>query len=341
MTQFVPLPRIRRFSGAEKSAILFLCLGEERGGMLMQQLEESEIRKITRAISTMGEVQSELVEEIMDEFGVKLTDYGGIIGSIRTARTLLGSFLPEDRVEKILAEIEEKNATGDLWDDLSKLDEKVLAQFLRKERDQTVAAILSRLDPEATAKILPLLGRERSVLIVERILAMEELPKESVRTLEESLRREILAKVGQDADAATEKRLVSVFNKIDRDLFQEISKVLEKSSPDRLKSIKQKMFVFDDFVRLEVTHLTKVMREVSGTTLPYALRGAQKEVREHFLACLPARSRDMLQDEMNSMGPLKAKDVHKAQSELVDAALKLSRDGEITLHDSAEEEEMI
>lgn len=341
MTQFPPLPRIRRFTGAEKSAVLFLCLGEERGGMLMQSLEENEIRKITRAISTMGEVQSDRVEEIMDEFGVKLSDYGVIVGSIRTARSLLGSFLPEERVEQILAEIEEKKATGDLWGDLSNLDEKVLAQFLRKEQDQTVAAILSRLDPDASARVLPLLGRERSVHVVERILNMEELPSETVRTLEDSLRREILSKVGQDADAETERRLVSVFNKIDKDLFNEIERALEKKSPERLKSIKQKMFVFDDFIRLDTTQLAKVMREVSGTTMPYALRGAGKDVREHFLNCLPARSRDMLQEEMNAMGPLKARDVKQAQSELVDIGMRLSREGEISLEEADTEEEMI
>ena len=340
MTQFVPLPRIRRFTGAEKSAILFLCLGEERGGMLMQQLEEAEIRKITRAISTMGEVQSELVEEVMDEFGVKLNDYGGIVGSIQTARVLLGSFLPEDRVNQILAEIEE-NATGNLWADLSKLDEKVLSQYLLKERDQTVAAILSRLDAPATAKILPLLGRERSVQIVERILTMDELPRESVKTLEESLRREILAKVGQDADAEIEKRLVSVFNRIDQELFEEIARSLEQTTPDRLKSIKQKMFVFDDLARLNATDLAKVTREVGGTTLPYALRGAQKETRDHFLTSMPARSRDMLQEEMTALGPLKSKDVKQAQSELVDAALRLSREGEIELRSPDDEEDMI
>jgi len=340
MTHFVPLPRIRRFTGAEKSAILFLCLGEERGGTLMQQLEESEIRKITRAISTMGEVQSELVEEVMDEFGVKLNDYGGIIGSVRTARSLLGSFLPEDRVEEILAEIQD-SATGDLWDDLSKLDEKVLTQFLRKERDQTVAVILSRLDPNATAKVLPLLGRQRSVQIVERILTMEELPKESVRTLEESLRREVLSKVGQDAEAVTEKKLVSVFNKLDRDMFEDIARALEKKTPDRLRAIKQKMFVFDDLVRLDPTQLSKVMREVSGTTLPFALRGARKEVRDHFLNSLPSRSRDMLQEEMTALGPVKSRDAKQAQSDLVEAALRLARDGDITLDDPEDEEDMV
>ncbi len=128
MTQFAPLPRIRRFTGAEKSAIMFLCMGEERGGMLMQQLNEAEIRKITRAISSMGEVQSELVEEVMDEFGIKMSGHGGLFGSVDAARTMLATFLPTERVDKILEEIQDK-ATGNLWVDISKLDEKVLAQL--------------------------------------------------------------------------------------------------------------------------------------------------------------------------------------------------------------------
>lgn len=319
---------------------MFLCLGEERGGTLMQKLEEMEIRKITRAISSMGEVDSTLVEEVMDEFGIKLEDAGGVFGSIKAARTLLSSFLPEDRVEKILAEIEE-NATGDLWGDISKLDEKVISQFLAKERDQTVAAILSRLEPETTAKVLPLLERDRSVQIVERILTMGELPEESVKILEESLRRELLAQFGQDLGSSVEAKLVSVFNKLDRDLFDEISRSLEKTTPDKMRSIKKKMFVFDDLIRLEATQLAKVFREVSGNTLPYALRGASKEIRDHFLNSLPSRSRDMLQEEMTALGPLKAKDVREAQSDMVEAALRLARDGEISLDTADPDEEML
>lgn len=318
---------------------MFLCLGEDRGGKLMQQLEEKEIRKITRAISSMGEVDSTLVEEVMDEFGIKLDDAGGVFGSIKAARTLLSSFLPEDRVEQILSEIE-GNATGDLWGDISMLDEKVISQFLTKERDQTVAAILSKLNPETTAKVLPLLDRERSVKIVERILTMGELPEESVRVLEESLRRELLAQYGQDVSSTVESKLVSIFNKLDRDLFDEIARSLDKTTPEKMQSIKKKMFVFDDLIRLEATQLAKVFREVSGNTLPYALRGASKEIRNHFLNSLPSRSRDMLQEEMTELGPIKAKDVRAAQSDMVEAALRLARDGEISLDTSDPDEEM-
>ena len=339
MNQFSPFRRQTRLSGAEKSAILFLCLGEERGGQLMQQLDVKDIRKITRAISAMGEVPAEVVEEVMREFGEKMSSYGGITGSVEAARGLLKGFLPEERVAEILEEIE-GSSTGDLWGDLSELDDKVLADVLRKEHNQTVAVILSRIRADAAAKVLPLLGQERAVDLVERMVAMEELPGDALRNIEESLRREVLAKAGRNAGAQTEKQLVNVFNKLDSEVFEGLSRELEKKIPEKFRTLKQKMFVFGDLVELKPAPLAKVMREVTGKTLPLALRGAEKEVRDHFLASLPARSRDMLEDEMRAMGPVKTREVKEAQSELVEAAMRLASQGEIELP-TGEDEEMI
>lgn len=339
MNQFSSFRKPTRLNGAEKAAILFLCLGEERGGQLMQKLDATEIRKITRAISAMGEVPADVVEEVMREFGEKMSSYGGITGSVEAARGLLKGFLPEDRVAEILDEIE-GSSTGDLWGDLSELDDKVLADVLRKEHNQTVAVILSRIRADAAAKVLPLLGQERAADLVERMVAMEELPTEALRSIEDSLRREVLAKAGRNAEAETEKQLVSVFNKLDSQVFEGLSRELEKKIPDKFRTIKQKMFVFNDLIELTPAPLAKVMREGTGKTLPLALRGAEKELREHFLAALPARSRDMLEEEMRDMGPVRSRDVKQAQSDLVEAALRLAADGEIELP-TGDDEEMI
>lgn len=337
MNQFASFRRAKRLTGPEKSAILFLCLGEERGGALMQQLDTAEISKITRAISAMGEVQAEVVEEVMREFGQKVSSYGGITGSVEAARGLLKGFLPEDRVAEILDEIE-GSGTGDLWKDLSLLDEKMLADYLRKEHNQTVAVILSRITPDAVAKVLPLLGHDRSVDLVERMVGMEELPSEAIHAIEDSLRREVLAKAGHDAEAEAEKKLVKVFNKLDAKLFEGLSRDLEQKIPEKLRAIKQKMFVFDDLINLKANALARVMREVSGNSLPLALRGAEKDVREHFLSSMPARSRDMLIDEMKAMGPVKSREVKEAQSEMVEIALQLAESGDIELPETDEED---
>ena len=246
-------------------------------------------------------------------------------------------FLPEDRVDEILKEIEGSN-TGDIWKDLSQLDEKMLADHLRKEHNQTVAVILSRVSADMVAKVLPLLGEERAVDLVERMVSMEQLPTEAIRAIEESLRHDVLAKAGQNAEAEAEKQMVKVFNKLDGKLFDTLSRGLEEKMPEKLRSIKQKMFVFDDLVKIQPSALAKVMREVTGNNLPLALRGAEKEVREHFLNSMPARSRDMLVDEMKAMGPVKSRDVKAAQSEMVEVALKLADAGDIELPDGDDED---
>ncbi|MFT6676407.1 MAG: flagellar motor switch protein FliG [Sulfitobacter sp.] len=336
MNQFVPFRKHRRMSGAQKSAILFLCLGEERGGALMQKLDVSEIRQITTAISTMGEVDASIVEEIMMEFDQKVGHIGGVVGSIEAARGLLKEFLPEERVAEILKEID-GNTTDNVWRDLSDLDEKQLVEFLRKEHNQTVAVILSRIRADAAAKVLPLLGADRATDLIERIMEMETLPNDTIQNIENTLRDDVLAKAGRSAEARVEGQLVSIFNKLDEDMFGNLSRELEERQPDQFRAIKQKMFVFDDLMKFKDNTLGKIMREVGGNTLPLALRGAKKEVREHFLASLPSRSRGMLQEEMSSMGPVKSKDVKQAQSQLVEAALRLVADGTIDMPDDGED----
>lgn len=336
MNQFVPLRKHRHMSGAQKSAILFLCLGEERGGAIMQQLDVDEIRQITTAISTMGEVDAGIVEEIIAEFDEKVNHSGSVVGSIDAARGLLKEFLPEDRVAEILQEIDGKKIDN-VWKDLSDLDEKELVAFLQKEHNQTIAVILTRIRPDVAAKVLPLLGAERASDLIERIMGMDKLPIDTIQNIENTLRDDVLAKAGNSAEARIESQLVSIFNKLDEDMLVNLTRNLEERQPAKLLSIKQKMFVFDDLVKFNEMMLGKIMREVSGNTLPMALRGARKEVREHFLASLPSRSRGMLQDEMSSMGPVRSKDVKGAQAQLVESALRLMSEGEVALPESDED----
>lgn len=301
----------------------------------MQQLSESEIRKITDAITSMGEIDSKTVERILEEFGQKLGDGGGLVGSVDSARNLLAQFLPEERVSEILDEISTREVTN-VWAELSELDEKLLVDFLRKEKDQTVAVILSKINPDTAAKILPMLGADRIPELIERVIEMEGLTGESLHMIEETLKRDILSRGSNNAEARMESQLVSIFNKLDEEVFTGLSRELESRVPDQFKSIKQKMFLFDDLAALTDNMLAKVMREVSGNTLPLALRGAKKDVRERFLNAMPSRSRGMLQEEMEAMGPVKTRDVKAAQSLMVETTLRMAAAGDIELPDDDE-----
>jgi flagellar motor switch protein FliG len=117
--------------------------------------------------------------------------------------------------------------------------------------------------------------------------------------------------------------------------------VLEERLPEAFDGIKQKMFTFDDLVKLDGMSLARVMRGVPGSTLPLALRGASPEVRDYFLDVLPGRSRDMLVDEMANMGPVRGRQVREAQSAMVDYAKELAEEEVIRLPTDDEEDDFI
>jgi flagellar motor switch protein FliG len=336
-----PSDKPRRLTGPEKAAILFLCLGEEHGSELMKRLDEFDIHAITRAITGLGTIPQIQVEEVINEFLSSASSGSTVVGSMEMAASMLRGFLPDGRVGEIMGEIQGPLLGRNIWDHFTSLDAQVIAGFIKGEHDQTIAAILTKVKPDTAAKVLPLLGQARMVEVTERMIAIDQVPRHALAQIEETLSQEFLAAASRSAAPDTQQRMADLFNKLDSNLFEEVSHELEQRVPDAFSAIKAKMFTFDDLMRLDLGSLAKVMRTVEGQTLPLALRGAKKEVRDYFLQALPQRSRDMLIEEMNAMGPVRGREVQNAQAQLIDGALELAEEEVIRLPMDDDDDVMI
>ena len=334
-------PTGRKLRGPEKAAILFLCLGEARGSELMKQLDDNDIQKITRAVSGLGVIPAPWVEEVITEFSETVATGAGVVGSLAIAENMLRSFLPPDQVNSILKDIRGPLQERDLWTKLGTMNEAVIGEYLNREHEQTAAVILSKLPTEIAARSLAQLPSERMHTVVERMIRMKAVPAETMRHIEESLQRDLIANSTQQGSTEMQKRMADLFNKLDRDTFEALSQKLEQRMPEDFGTIRQKMFTFDDLLRLDLQSLARVMRALQGNVLPMALRGATTEMRDHFLAALPIRSRDMLLDEMNTMGPVRGREVRAAQTAIVDCARALVAQEVIRMPSAEDEEEFI
>lgn len=331
----------RKLKGPEKAAILFLCLGEKRGSELMQKLDDADIQKITHAVAGLGVVPAPLVEAVMDEFSESIQNGGGIVGTLAIAEDMLRTFLPPEQAAEILREIGGPLKERDLWSRLGGKSETVIANYLSNEHDQTVAVVLSKLSTDIAAKVLPRLGAARMQAVVERMIRMKSVSNTAMNQIEESLKRDLMSVDFQPGSEEMQQRMADLFNKLEQDAFQALSTGLEQSVPNEFGKIREKMFTFDDLMRLDHQSLALVMRGVQGNILPLALRGASKEVRDHFLESLPARSRDMLTDEINSMGPVRGRDVRIAQAAITSRARDLAAAEVIRLPRAEDDEEII
>lgn len=325
------VPEHVSLTGVEKAAVLFLCVGEKRGSDLMRQLDETEIQQITQAMSMLGTIPASVVEDVMVEFSAGIAGASGVVGSFDIAERMLTSFLPREKVSEIMADIRGPVSGRNVWETFATLNEQMIYTYLSSETDQTVAAVLSRVNPDVAARVLPLFPRERMTAVISRMIALKGLSRHVLDVLEETLERDFLRAATRRAGPDPHQRIADMFNKLDSQVFEEISETLSQESPADFASIKQKMFTFDDLARLDQNSLSRLIRSAEGTVVPLALRGAKKGIRDRFIDALTARAREMLLEEMAALGPVRMRDARDAQDSLIDVANDLARQGLIRL----------
>src|SRR5258706_14941836 len=143
-------------SGPKRAAVLMLALGEQYGGKVWSLLDDDEVRELSMAMSTLGTVEADVVEDLLLEFVSRMSASGALMGTFDATERLLEQYLPSDRVSGIMDEIRGP-AGRNMWEKLSNVQEEVLANYLKNEYPQTIAVVLSKLKPEHAEKVLAIL----------------------------------------------------------------------------------------------------------------------------------------------------------------------------------------
>lgn len=327
--------------GVEKAAILMMCLSKGGSDVIMKELGGDDIRALIKAISTLGTIQPEYVERVIREFSDSVLGRGGMSGSLETARSLLESVMPSSRVAEIMDEIYAPRDNRSVWEEFSLLNEQDIANHLRNEQDQLIAAVLTKIKPNVAAAVLPHFGSERMPKIVARMIKMENLSRHVIQDIEDAISTEVLGTATRKSGPDPHQRMAEMFNKMDPAVFEELSNSLETTVPAQFALIKEKMFVFDDLIKMDASSLQRIMRNCEGNTLALALKGARKEVRDAFMSptVMTERTRNTLQEEMNDLGNIKLRRAREEQNKILEITLDLVAQNLIRM--PTEDEEVI
>src|SRR3569833_327965 len=317
-------------SGPRRAAVMMLALGEQYGGKIWQQLDDDEVRELSLAMSTLGTVEADTVEDLLLEFVSRMSASGALMGNFDATERLLQQYLPPERVSGIMDEIRGP-AGRNMWEKLSNVQEEVLANYLKNEYPQTIAVVLSKLKPEHAARVLAILPEDMALDVVNRMLRMEAVQKEVIERVERTLRTEFMSNLSQTRRRDAHEVMAEIFNNFDRQTETRFLTALEEESREAAERIKSLMFTFDDLVKLDAGSAQTLMRHVDKDKLGVALKGANDAVRDFFMGNMSTRAAKMLQDDMAAAGPVRLRDVDVAQALLVNLAKDLAAKGEIML----------
>jgi flagellar motor switch protein FliG len=324
--------------GPERAAILLLALGEDAATEIFRNLGEREIQEIGLAVARVGELKPEQVDSVLESFVAQLdeeatpTADGGEAYVKRLAVRALG----DAEAENLLGDIAAREALGPV----AELDAKTLFTVLRKEHPRTIAVILSNLGDVKAAEILGLLPEQLQTDVALRIAQLEAVPSEVLIEVGQALRSEI-AEMGNLGRGRREvggvDRLAVILNRMEKSIGLALVERVEQGDAGLAEQIRQRMFTFDDLVRVDDRGIQAILRETDNQTLTLALKTVSAEVREKIFKNISQRASQMIKDDLVSMGPVRLSEVEKAQQTVVRTALRLEEEGRVIIAGSGGE----
>lgn len=326
-------------SNREKIAVLMVALGNDIAAEIYRQLDDATIELITLEIANLRKITPELKLDVMKEAQEILMAREFMArGGVDYARDVLERALGPERAQNLLTRI-----TASLqvrpFDFMRHTDPQQVLGFIQGEHPQTIALILSYLDPGQAAMIISGLPAVMQAEVAKRIAKMDRITPEVLREVERVLERKLSTVMGQDFTLAGGiDAVVSIINSTDRATERNIMEYLEENDPELAEEIKKRLFVFEDIIRLDDRSLQRVLREVEMKELGLALKGATEELRAKFFRNMSKRAAEMLQEDMDYMGPVRVKDVEEAQQKVVNVVRALEEAGEIVIAVGGEDE---
>ena len=328
-----------KLRGGQKAAILIIALGDTISAKIFSHLSDEEIEDITMELANIRNVENDDVDTVLDEFydmGVAQRFIAS--GGVDYARTVLSKALGDEKASEVLQRLSTFLQVKP-FDLIRKTDASSLINFIHHEHAQTIALILSYLDPIKGAQVIQALEPAKQVDVARRMALMDQTSPEVIREIERVLEKNLSSLLNQEfSQAGGVPVLVDILNKVDRATEKAILEKLEEEDPDLAEEVKNRMFIFEDIVHLNDRAIQQVLKEVDTKELSLALKGVSEEVMNKILKNLSKRAGAMLVEDMEFMGPVRLKDVESAQQRIVNVIRSLEEAGEIVIVRGGEDE---
>ncbi|NJM28842.1 MAG: flagellar motor switch protein FliG [Rhizobiales bacterium] len=316
----------------EKAAILLAAIDDGLAVNLLKRLEPGNVKSLLEASTNLRSLKSADVEPVVDEFARDISDALGISAGPQQLMALLESAFSGEEIADILGRPREK-AKENVWQKLTVGQEATLAEYLGGQHEQVAAYVMTRLEPELGARCVSLFPREFRSAVAGRMIGIGECYGPAVEILEEVLLEDLFSKQNQKESSEGRKLLAAVINKLDREKSVEVLEELAKSFPGETSELRKLVFMFEDVQLLDQKDRVRLIDRVPAELIIAALFGTETGFRETLLSSMSARTRRMVESELQGDTSQLNKDTLAARRKIADIAILMAQKGELKLPD--------
>ena len=318
--------------------MLLMSLGEAEAAEVFKHLLPKEVQKLGEAIARTRSISRDHVDKVVEKFIAEATSQSLMVAdSSEYVRSVLKLALGDDKATLLIDRILQGGDTSGI-ESLKWMDPLSVAELLRSEHPQIVAAILVHLDYDHAAAVMKQLSERQRNEVMLRIATMEGIQPTALKDL-----NEVLFQVLSGGDKVRKSSLggiktaAEMINLMGASIEGTVIESIRNHDPELAQKIMDKMFVFDDLIKLDSKSIQMVLKEVASDALIAALKGAQPELKEKILANMSSRAAETLREDLDAKGPMRLSEVESQQKEILKTVRRLADEGQIVIGGGADD----
>jgi flagellar motor switch protein FliG len=330
-----------KIPGPQRAAILLVALGDKLGGEILKQLNDEEVKAVSKAIARLDKITPNQTESVLEEFS-QAARSGGARGGFDYAKRMLAHAFGPEGAKRIAEHLPKSGAQANKSiESLQKADPQQLSRFMESEHPQTIALILSHLSPAQAASLIANLPPALRGDVALRIAQLDKVSPDVVArvslVISEKLRS--VGELRMEAHGGP-RSVAEILNRMDSAVSDEILTNM-KEEQSLVDAIRHYMFTFEDILLIDPAAMKEVVAKIDKKLLVVALKGTSDQLKDHFLQCMSQRGGEMLREDMEAAGPVRIRDVEAAQQQILAVVQQLESEGVLSLKGGGENQYVV
>jgi flagellar motor switch protein FliG len=333
------MPNPMSDEGLESAAILLMSLGEEEAAGIFKHLAPKEVQRLGETIAKMKSVPRERIDRVIDAFATKAASSSMLVAdSDEYVKNVLRMALGEDKANLVIDRILQGNDLTGI-ESLNWMEPAAVAELLRNEHPQIVAAIVVHLEFDQAAEVLKCFTERQRNEVMIRIATLDGIQPAALKDMYEVMSKVLVGSDrGKKSTMGGVKAAAEILNMLGSAVETSVLDYVREADNELAQRIMDNMFTFDDVEKIDDKGMQALLKEVQTESLVIALKGATPTLREKVFANMSTRAAETLREDLESRGPVRLSEVESEQKEMLKIVRRLIDEGQIVIAGGGDEQ---
>ncbi len=325
--------------GVESAAILLMSLGEEDASEVFKHLAPKEVQRLGETMAKLSVITRDRMSAVLDKFVAVAGEHHLLVpDSDEYVKAVLRRALGEEKAGLLIERIMQGSDVSGI-ESLKWMDSASVAELVRNEHPQILAAILVHLDFDQASEVLKQFTERQRNEVLIRIATLDGIQPSALKDL-----NEVMSQLLSGGDRLKKSSLggaktaAEIINLLGSSIETSVLDYVREADSDLAQRIMDNMFTFDDLEKIDDKGFQSLLREVQSESLIIALKGATPELREKVFKNMSTRAAETLREDLESRGPVRVSEVEAEQKEMLKTVRRLVDEGQIVLSSGGEDD---